>query len=94
MEKHPRAVPACPSVLLDDCDAQCYDPIIFDCVTVGLIKKAALNAHGAAGPSVVDAFGWRRMCTSFGEASAGLCGALASVACFLCTSQLAIDSGL
>ena len=30
MEKHPRAVLACPSVLLDACDAQCYDPIIFD----------------------------------------------------------------
>ena len=89
MEKHPNAVPASPSVLIDSAsDTLNYDPIIFDCITGGLIKKAALNTHGAAGPSGVDVYGWRRMCTSFGEASASLCGALASVAHCLCKSHL------
>ena len=45
------------------------------CITGDLIKKAALNTHGAAGPSGVM------------HMDASLCGALASVAC-LCTSHL------
>ena len=89
MEKHPAAIPASPSILLDSSsETQHYDPIIFDFITGDLIKKASLNTHGAAGPSGVDAYAWRRMCTSFGEASVGLCEALASVARRLCTAHL------
>ena len=89
MEKHPAAIPASPSILLDSSsETQHYDPIIFDCITGDLIKKASLNTHGAAGPSGVDAYAWRRMCTSFGEASVGLCEALASVARRICTAHL------
>jgi len=47
-----------------------------------------MHTHGAAGPSGVDAYCWRRMCTSFKEASAGLCKTLASVARHLCTTRL------
>ena len=89
MEKHPTAIPASPSILLDSSsETQHYDPIIFDCITGDVIKKASLNTHGAAGPSGVDADAWRRMCTSFGEASVGLCEALASVARRLCAAHL------
>ena len=42
---------------------------------------------GAAGPSGVDALGWRRFCTSF-KASCDLCHSLASVARRLCTSYV------
>ena len=49
-----------------------------------MIKQASLHTHGAAGsavPSGVDAYAWRWMCSSFRDASVGLYGVLASVAC-------------
>ncbi len=42
--------------------------------------------EGAAGPSGMDAIGWRRLCTSFGRASHELCHSLAAAARRLCTS--------
>ena len=83
LEKHPSAKFATPDVLLDptgDPITPQFDPIIFDSLTGDLIKRAALNTHGAAGLSGVDAYGWKRLCTSFNEASVELCQALASVA--------------
>ncbi len=44
-------------------------PVIFDQITAGTIGRAALNTKGAAGPSGLDAHGWRRLCTSFISAS-------------------------
>ena len=41
---------------------------------------AALHTTGAAGPSVIDAHGWRRICMSFKRASSELCHQLAMVA--------------
>ena len=45
-----------------------------------------------AGPSGVNAYAWQRMCTSFGDASVSLCGALASTACCLATTE--VDSAV
>ena len=42
--------------------------------------------EGAAGPSGVDARGWRCLCTSFHPASVDLCCSLAMVARRICTS--------
>ena len=39
-------------------------------------------------PSGLDAYEWRRLCTAFNSASAGLCSALAQVAKRLCTSYV------
>ena len=33
------------------------------------LLTAALRTHGAAGPSGLDAYGWRCLCTSFQRAS-------------------------
>ena len=44
--------------------------------------------QGAAGPSGVDAYAWRRFYSSFKSASADLCNALAGVARRLCTSRV------
>ena len=85
-EKYPCGKSATPAVLLDSTDTPPFDPIIFDCLTSDLIKRASLNSHGAAGLSGVDAYAWRRMCTSFGEASVELCDALASVGRYLSAS--------
>ena len=89
LEKHPPGIHPKPSVLLDPpMQAPHYDPILFESLTGDVIKWASLHTHGAAGPSGVDAYCWRCMCTSFKEASTGLCKALASVARYFCTIQL------
>ena len=48
--------------------------------------KAALKTKGAAGLSGLDAFAWRRLCSSFKSASRDLCCFLVAVGRRLCTS--------
>jgi len=89
LEKHLSAKSVISDVFIDSSsDTPQFDAIIFDCLTGDLIKRAALNTHGAAGLSGVDAYGWKRLCTSFNEASVELCQALASVACCLSTTTI------
>ena len=45
-----------------------------------------MGITGSAGPSGLDAYGWRRLCTSFKGASGELCHSLALVARRVCTS--------
>ena len=47
-----------------------------------------MNITGSAGPSGIDAHGWRRLCTSFKGASSELCHSLALVARRICTSYV------
>ena len=61
---------------------------LFEQLTGDLIKWAALCTHGAAGPSGVDAYAWRRLCSSFGSASMALCNSLAAIARRLCTQDV------
>lgn len=58
--------------------------VIYDDINGDLIKRIALQCRGAAGPSGIDAAGWRRMCSSFKGVSSDLCHALARVARRLC----------
>ena len=67
-------------------------PVLFERIDGDLIRSSALRTHGGAGPSVLDASGWRRLCTSFGTVSDGLCNALALLARRLCTEVLDFDS--
>ena len=62
--------------------------ILFEQLTGDLIRWAALHTHGAAGPSGVYAYAWRRLCSSFGSASVTLCNSLAAVACHLCVDDV------
>ena len=66
-DKHPPARMAVPESLLssDNANAPSYDPILFDRLTGDIIKLAAFHTQGAAGPSGVDAYSWRRQCSSF-----------------------------
>jgi len=41
--------------------SSCYDPILFECLTGDVIKWASWHTHGAAGPSGIDAYCWKRM---------------------------------
>lgn len=81
MNKHPQRAPAdsC-SVLSEHSETPNYD-VIFDSIDASLIRKVSLKIKGAAGPSGgLNAFTWKRLCTSFKEASDNLCSALASTA--------------
>ena len=92
LDKHPSGCPATQDSLLDPAifPPSFHDPILFEQITGDLIKWAVLHTSGAAGPSQVDAYAWRRLCSSFGAASVSLCNSLATVARRLCT--LEVDS--
>ena len=77
------------AILLAETPASDHDPhfSIFDQIDGDLIRRTALRSSGAAGPSGIDAYGWRRLCTSF-RSSPSLCNALAFVARRLCTSYV------
>ena len=87
LKKHRKSQPAHSAALqsLDGCNDQ-FHPVIFEALDGALIRTAALHTHGAAEPSGLDAFGWRRLCTSYQGGSDDICCSLALVACRLCTS--------
>ena len=77
--------PAHPKALIQDDPVEVH-PVIFEAIDASMIRSIALRITGAAGPSGIDALGWRRLCTSFKSASLDLCHSLASTAQRLCTS--------
>ena len=85
--KHPCAQPVSPNAVFDQSSIPPdVHPVVFDGITASSIRRAALQTKGAAGPSGIDAYGWRRLCTSFKSASHDLCHALAAIAKRLCTT--------
>ena len=56
------------------------------------ILNAALHTHGASGLSGLDAFAWRRLCSSFKSASQDLCSSLAAVGRRICTCNIHPDN--
>lgn len=56
-DKHPPGKPADPNSLVPD-DADPVHHVVFDSIDASLIRKAALNTSGAAGPSGLDAYEW------------------------------------
>ena len=60
-------------------------PVFFDRITGATVRAAALKLSGSAGPSGIDAAGWRRLCVSFHSASKELCNAIAELARRICT---------
>ena len=77
-DKHPKGIPSVYSSLLQDNPAP-VNPILFDQLTAQSIYQAALHTEGSAGLSGLDAYAWRRLCSSYTSASQDLCSALASV---------------
>ena len=89
LEKHPIGQPLNPSALLaPDPPMEEPHPVIFDQLTGPLIRVTALRMEGAAGPSGIDALGWRRLCTFFRGASSDLCEALAQLGRRICTTYV------
>ena len=86
LEKHPSAQSPPPEALLDS-EPLHVNPILFESITPDLIKNVARVSKGSAGPSGLDADGWKRMLTCFKQASHRLCTALSSAAYCLCTQD-------
>ena len=88
VKKHPDFSPASPLSPINPgtTNLQSCHPVIFDCLDGDLIRRTAVRIEGSAGPSGVDALGWRCLCTSFRTASTDLCHSLALVARRISTS--------
>ena len=94
VKKHPDPSPATPMSLINPNTTtlrSCH-PVIFDCLDGDLICCTTVRIEGSAGPSGVDALGWRRLCTSFRTASSDFCHSLASVARRISTSFIDPDA--
>ena len=87
-QKHPHGKDAHPEVLLPDIPEEIH-PIKFHSIDAESVKKAILKTKGAAGPSGLDADGWKRILTSnqFGNSSNDLCKTFAEVIKKLCTTE-------
>ena len=87
--KHLTAQPVDPTCLISDYDqVPTAHPMIFDTLNASVIRSAALHTNGAAGLSGINAYGCWRLCTSFRNASDGLCTATALFTKHLCTSYI------
>ena len=85
--KHPQGEQANAECILPS-DPEDIHPVIFDSIDASAIRSAALRTTGSAGPSGLDAHGWRRLCTAFKGASTDLCNLLAMAAKRICTSYV------
>ena len=90
---HPDAKHA-PEVILMDGELPWFDPVVFTNIDESSITKAALKTRGAAGPSGLDADGWRRMLVSknFGKTGKDLRISIAKMTQQLCTQELTLGS--
>ncbi len=84
-EKHPSAAPFSPSAVENVPDPLEPHPVIFDRVDSEMIRRVTIQMGGAAGPSGLDAAGWKRLCTSFRAQSIDLCDAMGRLARKLAT---------
>ena len=85
MSKHPPSNPSSPDTLETGVSQEVH-PVVFDTIDAALIRSTALNTKGAAGLSGVDAYTWRRMCSSFKSSFSGLCHSIALAAERLCAT--------
>lgn len=86
LDKHPPAREVDVEALVTTTDeAPEVHPVLFERLTGSAIRTSALRTQGAAGPSGIDAAGWRRICTSFHRESTDLCASIATAARRLCT---------
>ena len=89
--KHPRGEAAHPECIVSSLPPEIH-PVVFESIDASAICSASLRTTGSAGPSGLDAYEWRRLCTAFNSALAGICSALAQVAIRLCTSYVDLRS--
>ena len=66
--KHPETQPVSTQALIQG-ETLVINLILFENLTGEVIRKTALTTQGAAGPSMEDAYVWKRMLVSFKSAS-------------------------
>ena len=68
-DKHPHAGEVLADAVVDENydGSPLFHSVLFEKITASSIRSAALRTEGSAGPSGIDATGWRCMCTSFME---------------------------
>lgn len=78
------------SVMLPATPAPDHSPhfVAYEAIDGQLIRSMALKTFGSAGPSGLDSYAWRRLCSSFGSFSDDLCSSVAAVARRLCSSYV------
>ena len=81
----PSAAPMEEALVEGSLDPPSVHPVIYQDINAKTIHSAALCTSGAAGPSGIDARGWRRMCCSFKSASDDLCNSLALLTRHICS---------
>ena len=86
-DKHPPGASQVESFILRDAPNP-VNSIVFDNLNTDTTHQAALHTYVVAGLSGLDAYAWRRLCSSFGSASHNLCSALAAVGRHICTTFL------
>ena len=88
-KKHPQPADVDQSVLLNN-HCPIINPIIFDCIDAEAIRKSAIKTKGAAGPSGLDAEGWRRILVSknFASHSIDLCKSISNMTKRLCIEKI------
>ena len=71
--KHPESQP-CSDEAIVDFSAPPVHPVVFESINADSVKIASINTRGGAGPSGVDADGWRHILVSrnFGMVSEDL----------------------
>ena len=71
-----------------------FDPVIFENIDESSISKAAIRTRGAAGPSGMDADGWRRILVSknYGNVGKDLRKTIARLTKSLCTNEIIDES--
>ena len=86
-EKHPLGKDPDACSLLDS-KPKPVNSITFNTLDADAIRHTALHTHGAAGPSALDTYVWRRLSSSFKSASNSLCVALAGVGCHIAATSV------
>ena len=87
--KHSNPIDADESVLIKG-DIPFIDPVMYNDINETTIMNAALRTKGAAGPSGINADGWRRILVSknYGKTGTELRSSLARFAKKLCTKEI------
>ena len=89
-EKHPKAGPIKPEVLLDDQNTAPPEPVIYEALDADYIISAAKGIDGSGGPTNIDAEIWRHMiCSKFHQKeSEALAQAIAELTKSLCRDEV------
>ena len=92
---HPEATPATQETLMEG-EVPWFDPVVFTNIDEGSIAKAATRTKGGAGPSGMDADGWRRILISknYGTVGKDLRTAIAKMTQLLCTREVQMFNSL